>query len=284
VPTEINLSKISHSYSTLIIDLLAQVVNLIVTVTDENKKIQKDKEKPLARGSRGSGITVRALSSSIVVLQFTTLEAIVNSIAEAVVHVHGQIEGATKVRAALSQVELDFLVEKRTLFDPRSAKVVVQNNAYSSTLDKLSIVPTLLAKAFGQSFVIDKSGSGWQKVRELKDLRDALTHVRLDRLLPIESKNVKPDVNNVPSAVPITNKQLFSGSEAIRWYSREIKNLCEETALKEFVAFGSSAAIWEVFCYLHMLNLHESCGLTKKEFAKLYPSPVRKKFDKYGRI
>ena len=177
------------------------------------------------------------------------------------------------MKAPLSQVEIDFLREQRTFLDARTGDVRVQNAAYSSTLDKLSIVPSLFAKAYGHSFRLDKSGSGWDKIRDLKKLRDALTHIRLD-LSPFSGKEEAGlDLDNIRPAVVINSKDLFSGSEAVKWYAQQIKEVCLEVAIPEFKGIMNLMMFLEFMCYMHLINLRESCGLTEKQLEKMHPMP-----------
>ena len=83
-------------------------------------------------------------------LQFSTLEALANFIADLTVQAHEGLEGASSPPRPLTQVELDFLQERRSSVEPRNGNVKIQNGAYVSTLDKLSVAPPLSLRTLAQ--------------------------------------------------------------------------------------------------------------------------------------
>jgi hypothetical protein len=112
---------------------------------------------------------VRALKTSVIMLQFSALETVANFLADLAIRTSEGIQGSPEVKASLTQVELDFLAERRTYVDAGSGALKISGSAFVPTLDKLTVAPLLLGKVHGLKRRIDKGGSGWQKIQQLKD-------------------------------------------------------------------------------------------------------------------
>lgn len=266
-----SISQVVHGGRILLIDLFGQLMNLIVAEEREVKNIGEDRLLPLEGESQGNAISVRALRTSIIILQFGVLEALANFIAEVTIQIHCDATGAPPVTNPLTQVELDLLKEQRTLLDTRTGELRIQQPVYQSILDKLAVVPLLFARAYGLNFRLDKSVSGWNKIARLKELRDALTHIRLDcrPSLPAEIDN--SDLDRVRPSLTISSRDLFSGSEAIIWYGQQIKQVCIKMSIPEYKVISELMVFVEFFGYMQLINLHSSCGITKEEFTRMYP-------------
>ena len=271
---QVTLDSIIGGARTLLLDLLSQALNLIVLLDREVKAIEHDSTDPLERGSRGSPISVRALKSSVVLLQFGILEALGNFTAELTVRLHEGLDGAVPLRIPLSQVELDFLREQRSSLEPTTGKIKIQKGVYVSTLDKLSAAPLLFAKSYGKNFRLDKAGSGWGNVQKLKVLRDTLTHIRPGMEPSTVETDIQLNLDKVTPSVLITFADLFDGSECILWYCRELKRSCVELGAQEHQLILRVVTFWEFIAYLHLVNLQTRSGAPDERLAQLLPDGV----------
>lgn len=268
---ETKCDQICNGASVLLMDLLAQIVNLVVAVEKEARSIEKDQLEPLERGSRGSPISVRALKTSIVFLQFSVLEALANILAELITVSHQGTDAIPKATNPLSQTELDSLKEQRSYLDFRTGEVKTKQAVYIPILDKLSIAPALLARSYGQNFRVNKGDVGWGRVRKLKQLRNSLTHIRLDLPPQGSATTVELNLDNVRPSVMVSSQNLFSGSEAIIWYSRQIRQVFTQIAVPEYERMVHLMMFVEAFAYMHLLNLRESCGVSEERLNEMYP-------------
>lgn len=273
------LHTLTHGAEQLLYDLLAQTLNLIVSVEREIKAINRDKFRPLKAGHRGSHISVRALKSSIILIQFGILEALANFVADLTVRLHGPLEGAVDLASPLTQVELDILREQRTTVDIRTGELKTQHAVFVSTLDKLSVAPLLLAKSHSKTFRLDKGCAGWNKVRKLKDMRDALTHVRLH--IRTESDDVESptlDLDRVRPSLAISSADLFDGSTAISWYLRELMRAF--TDLGSYEPVVSMLTKGDFIVFMQAVNLKESARVPDARLKELFPNiELRRQFD-----
>ena len=260
-------NQIIQSGFLLLMDLFAQIINLIVTLNKEVQSIQETKDNENAHG--GSPISVRALKTAIIFLEFNALETLANFFAEVTLQTNLQTTDTASTSKNLSQVEIDFLSEQRTSLDVKTGNLKVSKSAFVPTLDKISIVPLELFKLHGIEFKINKGDQGWQKLLKLKEQRDRLTHPRIDLSLLNPDEEYNLDLNNIKPAVIIESQDIFDGSEAIYWYINQLKPHLYAIEKKKFYALQTL----EVMCLLMMMNLRESCGISESEFGKKYPLP-----------
>jgi hypothetical protein len=277
--SDATLESLIGGAQTLVFDLLAQTLNLIVSVECELKAIEEDKGAPLEGGWRGSPISVRALKSSIVLLQFATLEELANFTAELTVRSHKGLYGAPALLSPLSQVELDFLREERSFVNADTGKVKIQHGAYISTLNKLSVAPLLFAKSHGKSFRLNKGNSGWENVRKLKALRDALTHIRFGTATSTTESDMaansdKLDLDTVRPSILINGAHLFAGSESISWYCRELMRAFVEVGAHEYESIMRLLKLAEFTAYMHLINLQPRSSVSERRLQRLLPCGV----------
>lgn len=172
-----------------------------------------------------------ALKTSIIFFQFSVLEAIVSVLSELTV----QINGRTYIepRVTLSQSEIDFISECTTYYDPNKNKVV-QRTTYKSIEERIIQVPELFAKMMKIDFKISKNDGHWNKFKELKKLRDSLTH-------PKSTKTI------------IDDKLIFDGSTLVYWLVENYFNLMRPTLfnndLKHYEQIESSTFKLLNVCY-----------------------------------
>ena len=108
-------------------------------------------------------------------------------------------------------------------------------------------------------------------VRELKQLRDSLTHIRLDLPPQGSATNGELDLDNVRPSVVVSSQNLFSGSEAIIWYSRQIRQVFAQIAVPEYESMVRLMMFAEALTYMHLLNLRESCDISEERLNEMYP-------------
>jgi hypothetical protein len=272
--------KLVNQSAGLLKDLLCQVVNLVVMLQDEVKTLsekeiddqQESNESIRAlRKNRGSSITVRALKTSIIVMQFNIVESLCNFLGELVVSINDGIGGAPKRERALTVLEIDWLMERKSYFDVRSASIRQRDNAFAATLDKIVITPILFAKMHRTTFRVNKGVVGWEKVIGLKNLRDRLTHFRLSELDLADERGQMLSIDQVKPTIVIESKTLFAGAEAIRWYLGEIEELLHAIRRPEYDIMLKDILFLRAINYLVMLNLYKNCGISDKVFDKRFP-------------
>lgn len=271
--------KVIRIGTSLMLDLMAQILNLIVILNQEIeatelKKTNVDEEENKSSKNGGSAITIRAYKTSIIMLMFDALESICNFLSELILAMNGGIDGSLQVEYNLNQIEIDLLKEQKTYIDCKTGKIKVSESNFIATMDKLIIVPFLLAKIYGLEFKIDKSGKGWQGILELKQLRDKLTHPKFNLNIGEVDDTFSLDINNIKPAVSISNMELFKGTESVRWYWGQIRKVFEVSGLiKQRGVFMLIAGI-DLILWLMMMNLCKSCGI--KNFDEKYQSPFGK--------
>ena len=223
----------------------------------------------------GSAVTVRALKSSIILLQFSVVEALASFVSKLVIEVHRHSSEAPRAPHPLSEVELDCLKEQRTSVDTRSGELTVKCNVYPPTLDRLSLVLSFFAKSHGRKFRLNRSDGGWQNVMRLKKLRDELTHVRLDFSLgtPIELEAL--DLDRIRPSITITSRNLFMGAEAIIWYSQQIRHVVSKSTNHDYRQIVHLMTVVEFLAYMQLMKLHKACGISSKAFEKSHPIPIK---------
>lgn len=272
-----NYEKAICTGGTLIVDLMCQLINLIVELNKETKKLNIKKneimEGNIDRKESGSPITVRAYKTSIAMLMFDSLESICNFLSKLILLMNEGLEGSPQVEYHLNQVEIDLLKEQKTYMDCRTGKIKVNDSNFIPTMDKLTIVPFLLGKIYDIEFKIDKGGKGWQGLLELKQLRDELTHPKFNLDIDELNDSMLLDTNNIKPSVVISNMKLFEGTESIRWYWGNIRKLFEVSGLITPKSVINNIFSVDFLLWLIMLNLNEGCNI--KEFDKKYPSPIK---------
>lgn len=137
----------------------------------------------------------RALKTSIIFFQFSILEAIVSVLSELTIQINDRKYLEPKVSLSLS--EIDFISEHVTYYDPNKNSVV-KRTSYKSIEERIIQVPDLFAKMMKIEFKILKDEGHWNKFKELKKLRDNLTHPKSKKTL-------------------IDDKLIFDGSTVIYW-------------------------------------------------------------------
>jgi hypothetical protein len=210
-----------------------------------------------------------ALRSSIIILQFTMLETIVNFLSELIIQTNKGLKGAPKVVNSLSQAEIDFLAEQRTFIETKTGELKIKSQIFVSTLDKLTIVPFLFSKLHGINFRLKKSDKGWQNVVRLKELRDQLTHVKLNFSSLTTKELTKSDV-----ASSITDKDLFCGFEALRWYLLQIIDLLFKIYKQEFKKLIEGFYVLDFSCWTMLAKLCKKCKISEKTFQREHKRPT----------
>lgn len=142
-----------------------------------------------------SGTSESALKTSIIFFQFSVLEAIVSVLSELTVQIN--CKNYIEPKVTLSQSEIDFISESTTYYDPNKNKVV-QRTTYKSIEERIIHVPELFSKMMEIDFKISKDDGHWNKFKELKKLRDSLTHPKSKKTL-------------------IEDKLIFDGSTVVYW-------------------------------------------------------------------
>lgn len=260
---------------TLLTDLMAQAVNLVVMEVRESDNTTIKKQHASLPEPHGSPITVRALKSSIILLQFSVVEALASFVSKLVIEAHRHPSEGPRAPHPLREVELDCLNEQRTSVDTRSGKIHVKGNVYAPTLERLSFVLLSFAKSHGHEFRLNKSNDGWQNVTRLKKLRDELTHVRLDFSLGTLIELETLDLDKIRPSITITNRNLFMGAEAIIWYSQQIRHVVNQSTNHDYRQVVHLLTVVEFLAYMQLLNLHKSCGISSKAFEKSHPIPIK---------
>lgn len=197
-----------------LIDLIEQLGTMTNLLYNERQSIEKKIAEsknidptPIVEQSASNPLTVSvsipvimktsesALKTSIIFFQFSVLEAVVSVLSELTLQVNDKIY--LEPKEPLSQSEIDFISERVTYYDT-SKKKVVQRTSYKSIEDRIIQVPELFAKMMKIDFEISKDDAHWNKFKELKTLRDNLTHPKSKR-------------------TPIEDKLIFDGSTVVYW-------------------------------------------------------------------
>jgi len=139
----------------------------------------------------------------------------------------------------LGDIELDVLIEKKSVFDYKKLTIKKENNSYLPILDKIIVIPKLLAKTYNiNKFTIDKSGNNWTYIRLLKEKRDEIVHPKF------QSNSIKPiinlnEINNIANlSYSISPKNVIEGLIGIRWYLQINGNLLTSTYNEKFSSFN----------------------------------------------
>lgn len=269
--------ELAQSGLAVLTDLLAQNLNVIVAVQEEVRRIEVRQELDSEQGGdkkeHGSPISVRAFKSSIILLQFSFLEALANVLAGLQIKTMEGISGAPEITSSLTQVELDYLSEQRTSVDDKTGALKVNSRVFISTLEKLAIVPLLLGKLHGCPFRLDKNCKGWQSVQHLKETRDKLVHFKLDDTWRQLDADSPLNLDNIKPTVTIQTKDLFAGGLALRWYVQQIKVLLKQIYKDNQEPLLLHFTMLELICWMMLMNLYEDCGISENKFNQEYPMP-----------
>lgn len=141
--------------------------------------------------------SLSALEFSLLLIQFTHIEALVNIVAEIAIRKNKE----TKV---LHEAELHFLMEQKVYL--KKGKIET-DTSFVSIEEKIKQYPKLLAKACKDDFQLDTSKHYWSKFLEAKKIRNEITHPK----------------NGVISQ--IKTEHLFDTAEFIYWYNEEVFKL-----------------------------------------------------------
>ena len=197
-----------------------------------------------------SKFTLQALRTAAALMQFMTFEAIANFMAVLAIGISTGKKSAPASVRPLHSAETDFLLEQDTILNPKTGEIRTRSNVFSASLDRFTLTPRLLGAIVGEECVVDKSSSGWQLVRALKDLRDGLTHPRI----PPQSEQTK-----------ITSRDVFDGAQAVYWYLREIEAL--------LIKVQANPEGWLLTTWMMLYHSRASAGFPEKEFQAAYPRP-----------
>jgi hypothetical protein len=257
----------------LLLNLFFLINNLISLLRQQLVKIDISDDR--RNKNMTSEIGVKSLKYSIILLQFCFLEALCNFLADLIVRSTEGLKGSPHYVQKLTQIEVDFLKENKTIFDPNTGRLKGRKQI-NSTLDKITAIPFLLGKLYGKNFRLNKKDQGWNKLLELKKKRDELTHPKLGLTSLIENKKIEEiliklsDTNIIHTDLEIRNENLFDGIVAIRWYLQEMKKLFRIIySSKEYEHINRL----NEFFYITLALLRHECTITDKEFENKYPSP-----------
>lgn len=241
-------TKLLEAGHDTVLRMVAQAHNMAVTSTYEERALsQKQDQKWPA-----SPFTLSALRTSAGLMQFMTFEAIANFMAAIAVGVSDGVPGAPNSARSLHAAERDFLLEQVTELNPRTGEVITRNGAFATSLDRLTTTPRLLGAIVGVDCKVEKGGEGWQRVRDLKELRDGWTHPRIHTRAEPTSVNV------------------FRGGEALYWYLNQLEPL--------LIRVRASPQAWLTTTWLTLDHLRASAGYAQKQFDKRYPKPAALSF------
>jgi hypothetical protein len=250
--------RIVHGGRITLRDLLAGIKNLIDLWNKEKETLAENQGKE-PTVYKGTPDTVSALGSSIIMLQFSAIEAIVNFLAEIICNINDAVEGAPKGRIVLASTEVDYLKEQRTTFDTDKGKLVIKR-CFGRTSDKTRIFPLLLARLFEYKYTFEKKGNVWSKLQRLKETRDSLVHFRAS------------DLDNELHAEAVKHEDLFCGSEALYWYAGEVASLVSSLARKELDCLVMAMNTVQHLAWMCLYDLRKG-QMTEKDFDERYPLP-----------
>lgn len=269
------MENVLHNSFSFLLTLLNQLCNLIRVFKQGIDDIDKDKSDEETK--RILPISLPALKTSIIIFQFNVIETISNFLVDLTLKTNEElIEDAPKIKNSLTQTEIDFLNEQVSYLDYKNGSLTIQTRRNNVTiLDKLSTVPVLLGKLYNIEFHLDKSGkrsNGWQKLTELKKIRDNIIHLKIDvSLLSDKPSNIKMDLDNIRPAFTVKNEALFSGCEAIRWYIQQFILLMGQIYIDDHKKSIKNLQNLDYLCWWMLYYLHTICGISKNTFNRNYP-------------
>ncbi|MGX5585943.1 hypothetical protein ACWKTX_19590 [Bacillus thuringiensis] len=212
-----SINLVLHCGFTTAIDSFSQVQSL---VTSLNKN--------------SDDVTKRSIKSSATLLLFNILESYTNFLSSITVDSNNEIySDIPRIKEKLHTVEEDLLKEQKTTYNLNKRKVDINENAYIPVLEKLYIVPSLLAKLYGIEFSIDKSGNHWKNIKNLKECRDNITHPKFNfESISVNTnyetvKDMTTAINSTKLFYNIDEETIFNGTMGIRWYLYEVNKLLQ---------------------------------------------------------
>lgn len=174
--------------------IIAKSTYLSKTLYRENLHIHKQdeaataaKNKPTAKVENGT-FTIShsvpfidttnksALEFSLLLLEFSAIEAMINSIADCTIR-HNQIVDN------LSSAEKNFLTETKEVFQNGKQRT---QPYFQKLEDKLSHYPELFAKLYDQEFRLEKNNQRWELFLKAKRIRDDISHPKSNIALAID--------------------------------------------------------------------------------------------------
>lgn len=203
--TEFHAQKFVQAFS-----LLPKIGMIIKLVEIEDANIQKQMaEAPKPKVvSEGMSVTVQlprmidsttfsSLNFSLLLLQFTYIEALCNVVAESAIR-------QNRSSKILSEIEIDFLSEQIRTF--KGGKINTKGS-YVRLEDKASEYIALLAKVNQVDYKLDTSIHYWSDFKLAKTVRDEITHPK----------------NGVHSNIDFDI--TFKLSKFIYWFTKEVANI-----------------------------------------------------------
>ena len=160
----------------------------------------------------------RAVLSSSVILSFSILEVYVNFISELLLTEHRREISSPQIINKLSDIELDLVQEKKSIFDYNKLIIKKTNNSYIPILDKIVVISRLLAKTYNIDFNVDKSANDWKYLKQLKEKRDEIAHPKFDSKLIKPIINLSDKTDAMKPSYEINHNDLLNGLIGIRWY------------------------------------------------------------------
>lgn len=238
----IEIEEVIVRGNSLILDLVGQLIEL--------NDVQK-KENPY-----------RSILSSSITLSFSILESYLNYISSLIIFEHKKDSSISLIQNRLSEIELDLLLEKKSYFDIKKLEVKKASNSYTRIMDKLIVIPKLLAKAYKKDINIDKSVKMWEHLKILRESRDDISHPKFD----IEKIEPITDLGEVPlstkPAYTINPKDYLNGLIAIRWYLRLTGKLLIDVFKGKFSSFNLD--IIDIFLTRLIISVDEKYSIQAK--------------------
>ncbi|MBU1709589.1 MAG: PilZ domain-containing protein [Proteobacteria bacterium] len=260
--------------SSLLADLSNQIKDLVVFLQKETENGKKDLPS----------LPDKSLRTAIISMQFNFLEALANALAVIALEANRKTAGAPGIKEPLSQIEIEFLAEKRSFLDSKTATLMTATMPLVPAIDRLGTIPVLLAKTFGISFQINKIHAGWQKIVKLKNMRDKLTHSFIAGAFSPGKEQRTDGRNYLNLFIAIQNRHLFEGSEAIRWYIQRVIMLLKQASVSEHQQLLNILSAADYSHWLIQLALYKSCGISDKDFNRTYQNTFESKLRRYDRL
>lgn len=214
--TNISIEEIISSGNTLIMTLLGQL-----------RELNNLQEKNI----------YKSILSSSIILSFSILEAYLNYITELIITEHNRKIASPKIINRLHDLEIDMLLEKKSIFDVKKIEVTKTDNSYIKILDKAIVVPQLLAKVYNEKLTIDKGQKKWQYIQLLKEKRDEISHPKFDSKKIEKITNLAKKNDKLKPSYTINPDDLSNGLIGLRWYFRIIGELLIKIFNGKFSSF-----------------------------------------------
>ncbi|HDR3345759.1 TPA: hypothetical protein QCN45_003555 [Bacillus cereus] len=240
------------------IDSFSQVQSLVTSLNKNSDDISK-----------------RSIKSSVTLLLFSILESYTSFLSNLTVDSNNELySDAPKIKGKLHTIEEDLLKEQQTIYDTKKRQVKVKKNNYVPVLEKLCIVPALLAKLYGVEFSIDKGRDDWRYLEDLKKCRDNITHPKFD----FESISLSPNyetvhdmttaINHTKQFYNIEEESILKGTLGIKWYLNEVNKLLQIIYNENILQTTLNSV--DLFANLTLLKINKQFNiLSSKEFKSL---------------